>query len=126
MIPQQGTYSFHWSQQQPLEVLGGNVKILDPLTFPVASNFAAALFTVQACGMRELHWHTASDEWTYFLAGQGRLTAYVAPEASVSTLLFDLHSQTRTFVLAPFPSLCSGYMLTLLPVYAEDFGFSGR
>lgn len=32
--------------------------------------------------MRELHWHTTSDEWDYILAGQGRLTVYVAPASS--------------------------------------------
>ncbi|KAJ8606245.1 hypothetical protein MRB53_041117 [Persea americana] len=32
--------------------------------------------------MRELHWHTTSDEWDYILAGQGRLTVYVAPSSS--------------------------------------------
>lgn len=32
--------------------------------------------------MRELHWHTSSDEWDYFLSGQGRLTVYSAPESS--------------------------------------------
>lgn len=32
--------------------------------------------------MRELHWHTTSDEWDYILAGQGRLTVYMAPQAS--------------------------------------------
>lgn len=62
-IPMSKTYSYHFSQQQPYEVPGGSVKIVDPLTFPAASNFAAALFTIKPGAMRELHWHTSSDEW---------------------------------------------------------------
>lgn len=62
-IPKERTYSYHLSQQKPFEVDGGSVKIIDPLSFPVASNFAAALFTIKPGAMRELHWHTTSDEW---------------------------------------------------------------
>lgn len=32
--------------------------------------------------MREIHWHTTSDEWNYFLQGSGRITIFEAPEAS--------------------------------------------
>lgn len=81
-IPQSGTYSYHLSQQEPYEVPGGSLKIIDPQSFPVASNFAAALFTIKPGAMRELHWHTTSDEWNYIIGGQGRLTVYVAPESS--------------------------------------------
>ena len=81
-IPQSGTYSYHLSQQAPYEVPGGSLKIIDPHSFPVASNFAAALFTIKPGAMRELHWHTTSDEWNYIISGQGRLTVFVAPEAS--------------------------------------------
>ena len=62
-IPKERTYSYHLSQQQPFEVDGGSVKIIDPLSFPIANNFAAALFTIKPGAMRELHWHTTSDEW---------------------------------------------------------------
>jgi len=82
IIPQTSTYSYHLSQQQAYEVPGGSLKIIDPQSFPVASNFAAALFTIKPGAMRELHWHTTSDEWNYIIGGQGRLTVYVAPEAS--------------------------------------------
>ena len=82
IIPQTSTYSYHLSQQQPYEVPGGSLKIIDPQSFPIASNFAAALFTIKPGAMRELHWHTTSDEWNYIISGQGRLTIYVAPEAS--------------------------------------------
>lgn len=31
--------------------------------------------------MREMHWHTSSDEWDYFLEGSGRATIYRVPDA---------------------------------------------
>ena len=49
-IPQERSYSYHWSQQKPYEVPGGNVKILDTQTFPIADDFSAALFTFKPCG----------------------------------------------------------------------------
>ncbi|KAK2060036.1 oxalate decarboxylase family bicupin [Colletotrichum caudatum] len=76
------SYTYHWSQQKPYEVPGGSVKILDPQTFPIASNFSSALVVVQPGAMREIHWHTTSDEWNYFLQGSGRITIFEAPEAS--------------------------------------------
>ncbi|KAL7954052.1 Bicupin, oxalate decarboxylase/oxidase [Trichoderma compactum] len=75
-------YTYHWSQQKPFETPGGSVKILDPTTFPIASTFSAALVTVQPGAMRELHWHTSSDEWDYFLQGSGRATLYKAPSSA--------------------------------------------
>ncbi|KAL5090188.1 hypothetical protein Trisim1_004708 [Trichoderma cf. simile WF8] len=75
-------YTYHWSQQKAFETPGGSVKILDPTTFPIASTFSAALVTVQPGAMRELHWHTSSDEWDYFLQGAGRATIYKAPSSA--------------------------------------------
>ncbi|GAB0145280.1 hypothetical protein EsHS_00005716 [Epichloe bromicola] len=75
------SYTHHWSRQRPHEVPGGSVKVLDPTTFPIASGFSAALVTIQPGAMREMHWHTSSDEWDYFLQGSGRATVYAAPSA---------------------------------------------
>ena len=97
-IPQSGTYSYHLSQQKPYEVPGGSVKILDPQTFPIAKNFAAALFTIKPGAMRELHWHTTSDEWNYIIAGRGRLTVFSAPEASRT---FDFQAGDVGYVPVP-------------------------
>ena len=58
------------------------MKIVDPTTFPIASNFSVALVTIQPGAMREIHWHTDSDEWNYFISGNARLTAFSAPDAS--------------------------------------------
>ena len=82
VIPKNDTYSFHWSQQQPLTVPGGSVKILDPQTFPIADSFSAALVTLEPGAMRELHWHLTSDEWDFYLQGSARLTAFSAPSSS--------------------------------------------
>lgn len=81
-IPKNLTYSYHFSQQAPFEVPGGSVKIIDSASFPIASDFAAALVTVNPGAMREIHWHPTSDEWNYFIAGKARLTIFAAPEAS--------------------------------------------
>lgn len=81
-IPKQTQYSYHFSQQEPLTVPGGSIKILDPTTFPVADSFSTALVTVEPGAMREMHWHTTSDEWTYFIQGSARLTVYQAPGSS--------------------------------------------
>lgn len=32
--------------------------------------------------MREIHWHTTSPEWNYFLQGSARITVFKAPEAA--------------------------------------------
>jgi len=98
VIPQSRTYSYHLSQQDAYEVPGGSVKIIDPLSFPTADNFAAALFTIKPGAMRELHWHTTSDEWNYIISGQGRLTVFSAPEASRT---FDFQAGDVGYVPVP-------------------------
>ncbi|KAB2572184.1 Cupin 1 [Lasiodiplodia theobromae] len=98
-IPMEQSYSYHLSKQEPYRVPGGTVKIIDPKSFPIAKNFAAALFTVEPGAMRELHWHTTSDEWTYFISGQGRVTVYDAPEASAT---FDFSAGDVGYVPVPF------------------------
>ena len=81
-LPDDQSYTYHFSQQAPYVVPGGNLKIIDPTTFPIASNFAAALVTVQPGAMREIHWHLTSDEWDFFLQGSARITIFSAPSSS--------------------------------------------
>ncbi|RPA90874.1 Bicupin, oxalate decarboxylase/oxidase [Choiromyces venosus 120613-1] len=57
-IPAQTSFSFHFSEEEPLEVPGGSVKII-----------AAAL-------------HPNSDEWNFSLSGRARITVFDAPDAA--------------------------------------------
>ncbi|PVI05089.1 Bicupin, oxalate decarboxylase/oxidase [Periconia macrospinosa] len=82
IVPHKEAYTYHFSKQQPLRVPGGSVKILDPLTFPIAKDFSAALVTLEPGALREMHWHLTSDEWSYFIQGSARLTVYQAPSSS--------------------------------------------
>ncbi|RDW92947.1 putative oxalate decarboxylase [Aspergillus mulundensis] len=82
------TYSYHFSEQPAHIVPGGSVKIVDPQNFPAASNFAAAIVTVKPGAMREIHWHPTSDEWSFFIRGQGRATLIEAPSTATT---FDFH-----------------------------------
>ncbi len=81
-LPQNESYSYHLSAQEPFTVPGGSVKIVDPTTFPIANNFSAALFTIEPGAMREIHWHLSSDEWNFFIKGQGRVTVFAGPQNS--------------------------------------------
>ena len=81
-LPEQQSYTYHFSQQAPYEVPGGSIRIIDPTTFPIAFNFSVALFVIKPGAMREIHWHLTSDEWTFFIAGSARLTVFAGPSAS--------------------------------------------
>lgn len=106
-LPKDQSYSFHLSQQDPYEVPGGSVKIVDPTTFPIASNFATALFTIKPGAMREIHWHLTSDEWSFFIAGSARLTVFTGPASS------------RTF---DFQAGDVGYVPVVSSHYIENVG----
>lgn len=82
ILPPKKSYTYHFSEQEPLVVPGGEVKIIDSTTFPVSTEIAAALVTIQPGAMREIHWHLNSDEWNFFVQGSGRITIYAAPESS--------------------------------------------
>ncbi|KAM0101350.1 hypothetical protein ACP6JE_004068 [Aspergillus fumigatus] len=84
IVPRTQSYSYHFSEQPAHEVAGGSVKIVDPVTFPIASNFSAAVVTVKPGGMREIHWHPTSDEWAFFIRGQGRATLFSAPSTATT------------------------------------------
>ena len=101
------SYTYHWSKQKPHTVPGGSVKIIDPLTFPIAPNFSASLVVVQPGAMREIHWHPTSDEWAFFIQGSGRATLFVAPQ------------QSRTF---DFTAGDVGYFPAINTHYVENTG----
>ncbi|KAF4313872.1 putative oxalate protein [Botryosphaeria dothidea] len=83
------SYTYHFSEQQAHEVPGGSVKIVDPLTFPAAPNFSAALVTIKPGALREVHWHPSSDEWSFFIAGSARATLFTPPDVATT---FDYHA----------------------------------
>jgi len=72
------SFSHRMLAQEPIRAAGGHVRIVDSKTFPVAKTIAAALVEVEAGAMRELHWHPNTDEWQYYLAGEGRMTVFGA------------------------------------------------
>ena len=86
---------------------GGSVKIVDPTTFPIASNLSVALFAIEPGAMREIHRHVSSDEWNFFLSGQARITIFEGPDAS------------RTF---DFSAGDVGYVPTANSHYVENTG----
>lgn len=105
--PSNESYSYHMSAQPPMTVPGGSVKIVDPTTFPIANNFSAALFTIEPGAMREIHWHLTSDEWNFFIRGQGRVTSFTGP------------TNSRTF---DFQAGDVGYVPSSASHYAENTG----
>ena len=64
--------------QEPVKAAGGQARIVDSTNFPAASTIAAALVEVEPGAMRELHWHTNTDEWQYFISGQARMTVFAS------------------------------------------------
>jgi oxalate decarboxylase len=49
------------------------VQIADSHNFKAAINIAAALVTVHASGMREMHWHPNADVWQYYVKGSAQI-----------------------------------------------------
>jgi oxalate decarboxylase len=69
---------YRLSEQEPVEVPGGRVRIVDSSNFPAANTIAAALVELDQGAMRELHWHPTNDEWQYYISGQGKMTVFAA------------------------------------------------
>jgi oxalate decarboxylase len=70
------TYRLH--QQEPIEVPGGRVRIVDSSNFPASNTIAAALVELDQGAMRELHWHPTNDEWQYYISGQAKMTVFAS------------------------------------------------
>jgi oxalate decarboxylase len=70
--------SYPLLQQEPIEVPGGRVRIVDSSNFEAASTIAAALVELDQGAMRELHWHPTNDEWQYYISGQGQMTVFAS------------------------------------------------
>ncbi|MGH9409543.1 MAG: oxalate decarboxylase family bicupin [Vicinamibacterales bacterium] len=74
------SYTHHLMAQTPTEAPGGRVRIVDSSNFRAASTIAAALVEVEPGAMRELHWHPNTDEWQYYVQGEGRMTVFASSE----------------------------------------------
>ncbi len=72
------TYSYRLLAQKPIEVAGGQARIVDSSNFPAASTIAAALVEIKPGGLREMHWHPNNDEWQYYISGQARMTVFAS------------------------------------------------
>src|SRR5262249_17231832 len=62
--------------QQPIATSSGTVRITDSKVFPASTTISAVLVEVMPGGMRELHWHPNTDEWQYYIEGQGRMGVF--------------------------------------------------
>jgi oxalate decarboxylase len=66
------------AMEPTIRTKGGTVRIVDSKNFPISVELAAALVEVEPGAMRELHWHPNSDEWQYYIEGQGRMTVFAS------------------------------------------------
>ncbi len=104
-VPQR--FDFTASQMKPTKITaGGEVKIIDAMTFPVTP-ITAAIVKLKPGGLRELHWHPNQDEWQYYISGKGRMTVFTAG------------SRARTM---DFEEGDVGYILQSNPHYIENIG----
>ncbi len=68
-------FSYRLLAQSPIRTPGGGVRIADATNFPITTT-ACALVEIEPGGLRELHWHTTTDEWQYYIEGKGRMTVF--------------------------------------------------
>lgn len=106
-VPQQ--FSYKMLSQAPLVTKSGTVRITDSGNFPASKTIAAALVEVEPGGMRELHWHPNTNEWQYYIEGQGRMGVFASA------------GQARTF---DFAAGDVGYVPFAMGHYIENTGTS--
>lgn len=104
-VPQ--SFSHRMLAQQPIRTKSGTVRITDTSVFPASKTIAAALVEVEPGGMRELHWHPNTDEWQFYIEGQGRMGVFAAS------------GQARTF---DFLAGDVGYVPFAMGHYIENTG----
>jgi oxalate decarboxylase len=101
------SFSHRMLAQDPIRTKSGTVRITDSSVFPASINIAAALVEVEPGGLRELHWHPNTDEWQYYISGQGRMGVFAA------------NGQARTF---DFNGGDVGYVPFAMGHYIENTG----
>ncbi len=76
--PTTAAFEFRASAMPPtVKTASGEVRVIDTRNFPISVTIAAAIVRIQPGGLRELHWHPQSDEWQYWMEGQGRMTLFI-------------------------------------------------
>jgi oxalate decarboxylase len=93
--------------QEPIKGKSGTVRITDSSNFPASKTIAAALVEIEPGGLRELHWHPNTDEWQYYIEGQGRMGVFASS------------GQARTF---DFAAGDVGYVPFAMGHYIENTG----
>jgi oxalate decarboxylase len=88
-------FSHRMMAQEPFKTSSGTVRITDSSVFPAAKTIAAALVEIEPGGLRELHWHPNTDEWQYWIEGQGRMGVF---GASGQARTFDFEAGDVGFV----------------------------
>ena len=81
-VPPADTFTHRMMAQDPVRTKGGTVRITDSTIFKASKTIAAALVQVEPGGMRELHWHSNTNEWQYYLEGQGRMGVFAGNGAA--------------------------------------------
>ncbi len=92
-VPQK--FSHRMMAQEPIKTSSGAVRITDSKVFPVSTTIAAALVEIEPGGLRELHWHPNTDEWQYWIEGQGRMGVFAS---SGQARTFDFRAGDVGFV----------------------------
>src|SRR5271170_4565577 len=101
------SFSHKMLAQAPIRGKSGTVRITDSSNFPASKTIAAALVEVEPGGLRELHWHPNTDEWQYYIEGQGRMGVFASS------------GQARTF---DFLAGDVGYVPFAMGHYVENTG----
>ena len=72
------TFSHRMMAQEPIQTKSGTVRITDSSNFKASKTIAAALVELEPGGLRELHWHPNTDEWQYYIEGEGRMGVFAS------------------------------------------------
>jgi oxalate decarboxylase len=106
-IPVPQSFSHKMMAQEPVKTKSGTVRITDSSVFPVSTTIAAALVEIEPGAMRELHWHSNTNEWQYYIEGKARMG------------VFGASGQARTF---DFQAGDVGYVPFAMGHYIENTG----
>jgi oxalate decarboxylase len=67
-----------------VETKSGTVRVADSTNFVVSKTIAATRVTIKPGGLRDMHWHPNADEWSYWIKGAGRVTAFNTGPAAIT------------------------------------------